>query len=214
MSSSTIFTNPTATSGSDGGNNVMAQRGANYFFGFLITFVVLFLIFVGCGIGSRRRLLAERREAGLLTEWGTPWSDVDQKRPAFHEFALGVPVRVDQWEYIMVSWNHCLKHQKFGLNHHVLLWPWCSSDVVDIFLCSRCLQCYGDIHPKSLRTRKLVLIRGRIPLHALISKPLVVGPCRPTTSFPDFLSHIGGQHGVTTRNLQSQTKKQTSCLKK
>lgn len=81
----------------------MGQRGANYFFGFLITFVVLFLIFVGCGIGSRRRFLAEQREGSLTDAWGIPRSDAEQKRPEFYEYTLGVPVKVDQWEYIMVS---------------------------------------------------------------------------------------------------------------
>jgi hypothetical protein len=99
MSTSTIFPAPTAPT-SD--SNVMAQRGANYFFGFLVTFVVLFLIFVGCGIGSRRRFLNERRN-GLTDAWGMPRSDAEQKRPEFYEYALGVPVKVDQWEYIMVS---------------------------------------------------------------------------------------------------------------
>jgi len=31
------------------------MTSANYFFGFIITFVVLLLLFVGCGVGSRRR---------------------------------------------------------------------------------------------------------------------------------------------------------------
>jgi hypothetical protein len=44
----------------DGDNGGM-QRGASYFFGFLITFVVLLLLFVGCGVVSRRRFAARRR---------------------------------------------------------------------------------------------------------------------------------------------------------
>jgi len=109
MSSSTILPAPTTTAASD--SNPMGQRGANYFFGFLITFVVLFLVFVGCGIGSRRRLLAERREASLMGDaWAMSRSDAEQKRPAFYEYALGVPVQVDQWEYITVSTRPCLKH--------------------------------------------------------------------------------------------------------
>ncbi|KIM46752.1 hypothetical protein M413DRAFT_7503 [Hebeloma cylindrosporum] len=98
MSSSTIFPAPTDTPSS---TNIMAQRGANYFFGFLIAFVVLFLIFVGCGIGSRRRLLAERREGSFTDAWGMSRYDAEQKRPTFYEYPLGVPVRVDQWEDIM-----------------------------------------------------------------------------------------------------------------
>jgi hypothetical protein len=174
MSSSTILPDPTSTSGGD--SNVMAQRGANYFFGFLITFVILFLIFVGCGIGSRRRLLAERREALSMNAWGTPWSDAEQKKPAFHEYALGVPVQLDQWEYIMVS-RICLKHRKLGSTTYFfifILWSWCPP-ILRHFLCSPYPQCCGNLHPKSPRTRKLV-IREHILPHTLISKLLVVGP--------------------------------------
>jgi len=55
-----------------GGGGGLANRGANYFFGFLITFVVLLLVFVGCGIGSRRRYLA-RREA-MFVDNMEPWA--------------------------------------------------------------------------------------------------------------------------------------------
>lgn len=49
------------------------QRGASYFFGFLITFVVLLLIFVGCGVVSRRRFAARRR---ARFEWDMePWAE-------------------------------------------------------------------------------------------------------------------------------------------
>ncbi|PPQ84135.1 hypothetical protein CVT25_003346 [Psilocybe cyanescens] len=57
-----VSPNPTNPDGMDDGG--LQQRGANYFFGFLITFVVLLLVFVACGIGSRRRLLAGRQRAG------------------------------------------------------------------------------------------------------------------------------------------------------
>ncbi len=57
----------------DGGG---MQRGASYFFGFLITFVVLLVIFVGCGILSRRRFLARRRRR---FDWDMePWTEVTQ----------------------------------------------------------------------------------------------------------------------------------------
>lgn len=49
------------------------QRGASYFFGFLITFVVLLLIFVGCGVVSRRRFSARAR---ARFEWDMePWAE-------------------------------------------------------------------------------------------------------------------------------------------
>ncbi|KAJ3530215.1 hypothetical protein NMY22_g8665 [Coprinellus aureogranulatus] len=38
-----------------------ATRGVNYFFGFLITFITLLLLFVLCGVGSKRRAAARRR---------------------------------------------------------------------------------------------------------------------------------------------------------
>jgi len=46
---SLISPSPTPTN-----ENAMSQ-GANYFFGFLITFIILLLIFVACGVGTRRR---------------------------------------------------------------------------------------------------------------------------------------------------------------
>jgi hypothetical protein len=50
------------------------QRGASYFFGFLITFVVLLLIFVGCGVVSRRRFSARQR---ARFEWDMePWAEM------------------------------------------------------------------------------------------------------------------------------------------
>ncbi|KAL4079598.1 hypothetical protein J3A83DRAFT_1130380 [Scleroderma citrinum] len=52
--SMTFETAPPATSTpSSGGSS--SQNGSNYFFGFIATFIVLLLIFVSCGVGSRRR---------------------------------------------------------------------------------------------------------------------------------------------------------------
>jgi len=52
------------------------QRGASYFFGFLITFVVLLLVFVGCGVLSRRRFIARRRSR---FDWDMePWTETTQ----------------------------------------------------------------------------------------------------------------------------------------
>ncbi|KAL0576395.1 hypothetical protein V5O48_005584 [Marasmius crinis-equi] len=61
-------------------------RGANYFFGFLITFVALLLLFIGCGIGTRRRL---QRAGGLLDF--DAWDDSSgnsQPEPRFLEPTL------------------------------------------------------------------------------------------------------------------------------
>ncbi|KAJ3513005.1 hypothetical protein NLJ89_g3189 [Agrocybe chaxingu] len=67
------------SSGDSGGNGSGADssRGANYFFGFLITFVLLLLIFAGCGLGSRRRMFFSRRfqNADAFGPWTTYGDD-------------------------------------------------------------------------------------------------------------------------------------------
>jgi len=69
---SAVMSNPT-TEPTGGPNNSGGQRGASYFFGFLITFVVLLLIFVGCGVVSRRRFSARQR---ARFEWNMePWAE-------------------------------------------------------------------------------------------------------------------------------------------
>jgi len=80
------------------------QRGANYFFGFLITFVALLLIFVGYGVGTRRRFAARRR-AAWAANFG-PWGDgegsmTDQPQPAFWEPFL--TTGGDKWSTMLVS---------------------------------------------------------------------------------------------------------------
>ncbi|KAH7928615.1 hypothetical protein BV22DRAFT_1126424 [Leucogyrophana mollusca] len=50
---STTTPSPSPSASQSSSNSNMAS--ANYFFGFVITFVVLLLVFVACGIGSRRR---------------------------------------------------------------------------------------------------------------------------------------------------------------
>ncbi|ESK88603.1 hypothetical protein Moror_3101 [Moniliophthora roreri MCA 2997] len=85
----TLADSPTPTptsSGHDSNNNRQApNRGANYFFGFLITFIALLLLFIGCGIGTRRRL---QRRRGLLDlgVWGDTQSVIAaQEEPQFLE---------------------------------------------------------------------------------------------------------------------------------
>lgn len=63
----------TESGGSPNNSGGSTQHGASYFFGFLITFVVLLLIFVGCGVVSRRRFSARQR---ARFEWNMqPWAE-------------------------------------------------------------------------------------------------------------------------------------------
>lgn len=63
----------TESDGTPNNSGGSTQHGASYFFGFLITFVVLLLIFVGCGVVSRRRFSARQR---ARFEWNMqPWAE-------------------------------------------------------------------------------------------------------------------------------------------
>ncbi|KDR80211.1 hypothetical protein GALMADRAFT_242504 [Galerina marginata CBS 339.88] len=89
---------------SSGGGDALQQKGANYFFGFLITFVVLLLVFVGCGIGSRRRYLARRQAAflGGMDPWGTVRLDgAEQPQPVLFEQRFEEPVVEKRWTQTM-----------------------------------------------------------------------------------------------------------------
>ncbi|KAF9460021.1 hypothetical protein BDZ94DRAFT_1266926 [Collybia nuda] len=81
-------------------NSGNMHPGANYFFGFLITFIVLLFIFIGCGLGSRRRMA--RRRAMFLSDAG-PWAglrpDISQKEPTLWEPEL--VKGGDMWDSIM-----------------------------------------------------------------------------------------------------------------
>ena len=61
-SATTTLLSPSVTDGSNESGGT--QRGVNYFFGFLLTFVGLLIIFIACGVASRRRF-ARRRQAAL-----------------------------------------------------------------------------------------------------------------------------------------------------
>lgn len=107
------FTFPTETNGSDNGDSGgLGSRGANYFFGFLITFVVLLLIFIGCGIGSRRRFVARRNAmlVGAYEPWGPLSKDGShfQTQPELYEKLVVDPVIEDQWRYTMVRVYFCM----------------------------------------------------------------------------------------------------------
>ena len=82
---------PTDSSASSSGGS---QHGSNYFFGFLITFVGLLMIFIAFGIGSRRRFAA-RREARLNGPWESlrhfPNGKLEENPPHLYEqpFVMG-----------------------------------------------------------------------------------------------------------------------------
>ncbi|KAL0959877.1 hypothetical protein HGRIS_011546 [Hohenbuehelia grisea] len=88
--SSTSSAVPTASTSAAASNNPGSgmQRGASYFFGFLITFIALLLIFVGCGVGTRRRFA--RRRALLFGGPDFDWAGlgspgVEKEPPVFHD---------------------------------------------------------------------------------------------------------------------------------
>lgn len=83
-----------AAMSNDGGG---MARGANYFFGFLITFVALLLIFVGCGVGTRRR--ARNRGAAFMLDWSVP--NVAPLEPRFYEGYLEKPHGEHVWADVM-----------------------------------------------------------------------------------------------------------------
>jgi hypothetical protein len=103
------FTFPAETNGSTSGDSDgggLGSRGANYFFGFLITFVVLLFIFIGCGIGSHRRIVARRNAmlAGAREPWGPLSKDGShfQTQPELYERLVSGPIVEDHWRYTMV----------------------------------------------------------------------------------------------------------------
>ena len=96
---------PTFTSVSpDGDDSGGMARGANYFFGFLITFIVLLVLFVACGVGSRRRFVA-RRDATMMAQL-EPWAPDEPgglfKEPTIHETWLVVEKKKG-WADMQVS---------------------------------------------------------------------------------------------------------------
>ena len=88
----------------DSDDNGGMARGANYFFGFLITFIVLLVLFVACGVGSRRRFVA-RRDAAMMAQL-EPWAPDEPgglfKEPTIHETWLVVE-KEKGWGDIQVS---------------------------------------------------------------------------------------------------------------
>ncbi|PPQ96844.1 hypothetical protein CVT26_006013 [Gymnopilus dilepis] len=98
--SASLQTTSASGNGSGSGNSLQ-QKGANYFFGFLIAFVVLLLVFVACGITSRRRFLSRRGPTfiGAIDPWGTS-AGRPQTEPVFYERFIGDPAQAgDRWRY-------------------------------------------------------------------------------------------------------------------
>jgi hypothetical protein len=107
--STTAFSSPSPTD-TGGDSSGGTPRGANYFFGFLITFVGLLIIFIVCGIGSRRRL-ARRRVLNDAFEPLGRFKGLEggEKCPEFYEPPL--VVGEDKWSSLMVKtdsldWRH------------------------------------------------------------------------------------------------------------
>lgn len=93
-----------ASSSSDGPG--LTGNAGNYFYGFLVTFVGLLLIFVSCGINIRRRM-RERRNLWLgftVTMGETTFlpSDEEQEEPDFYEPKF-VNNANPSWAEVMVS---------------------------------------------------------------------------------------------------------------
>ena len=95
--STTAFSSPTDSGGESTGGT---PRGANYFFGFLITFVGLLIVFIICGIGSRRRLARRRGLHDALEPLGSFRKLEGETRPEFYEPPL--VVGEDRWSSMMV----------------------------------------------------------------------------------------------------------------
>lgn len=109
-------TAPVLPSPTDAGGQSIdgTPRGANYFFGFLITFVGLLIIFIICGIGSRRRLARRRRLNGPLEPSGRFRKlEGGETRPQFYEPPL--VVGEDRWGSLMVRTPEDPRHKAYLL---------------------------------------------------------------------------------------------------
>ena len=113
MSSPSSTPTPSARSTSkpsqaDGGSTFGSSGVTNYFFGFLFLFAVILLILIGCGIGTRRRLLSRRANPlASLEPWASPDSKGEIASPEFHELRF-VAAPAAGWKNVMVRCNHLL----------------------------------------------------------------------------------------------------------
>jgi len=108
-------TEPTVGPSNSGGNT---QRGASYFFGFLITFVVLLLIFVGCGVVSRRRFSARQR---ARFEWNMePWAERTREGVGYvppvlvEKYLASTEYRLSLWKDMIVRDGSCSQYCERG----------------------------------------------------------------------------------------------------
>lgn len=85
--------------GTPGNNGSGTSRSASYFFGFLVTFAVLLILFVVAGFLSRHRMRAHRRAATLETEIGAgdPWVYGYRERRLYEEAKKVRPVWMERW---------------------------------------------------------------------------------------------------------------------
>ncbi|KAG6887936.1 hypothetical protein C0992_010183 [Termitomyces sp. T32_za158] len=99
--SSTTSTSSASTQlpsiGTSGNNGT--SRSASYFFGFLVTFAVLLVLFVVAGFLSRHRMRARRRaatpESGIGA--GDPWVYGYRERRLYEEARRVRPVYMERW---------------------------------------------------------------------------------------------------------------------
>lgn len=113
-STTVILASPT----DDGGETTQGTpRGANYFFGFLITFVGLLVIFIICGIGSRRRFARRHGLNGTLEPLGRFRKlEGGDTRPQFYEPPL--VVGEDRWGSLMpLSVRFCRQKESDPVDH-------------------------------------------------------------------------------------------------
>jgi hypothetical protein len=97
MSSTSTIPDPSIPTHTDSSNN--NGGGTVDFFGFVVAFVALLLVFVVCGLASRRRFVARQR--AILAD---PWAfvaPVRQKEPKYWE--LSVAPGGSYWRATMVS---------------------------------------------------------------------------------------------------------------
>jgi len=97
-SSTSVLPTTSETPTSSGSSS---NSSANYFFGFLITFIVLLLIFVGCGIGSRRGFRFTGTGGGSVWDEAVGRARIAEKQtqPIFWETWLKGIGGKDSWSW-------------------------------------------------------------------------------------------------------------------
>ncbi|KAF8814662.1 hypothetical protein BYT27DRAFT_7249710 [Phlegmacium glaucopus] len=107
--SSTASPSPTASSGE---GDLDTQRGANYFFGFLIAFVGIIMILFVCGIGSRWRVASRREGVTNFRPFRSISNDKSEGPPQFYEcpFVIGE----DKWSNLMPLSASICKNEENG----------------------------------------------------------------------------------------------------